>query len=52
MICKNIVETMEGTIKVDSEEGQGTTFTICLIAKTKIIEIQQDPNNDHGRLDE
>ena len=39
MICKNIVETMEGTINVDSVVGKGTTFTICLIAKAKIIEI-------------
>ncbi|MBM3947144.1 MAG: HAMP domain-containing histidine kinase, partial [SAR202 cluster bacterium] len=29
-IVKNVVEAHHGVIRVDSEAGQGTTFTICL----------------------
>ena len=29
-IVKKIIEMHEGTIRVDSEEGKGTTFTITL----------------------
>lgn len=30
VLCKDFVERMEGSIRVDSEEGHGTTFTIVL----------------------
>jgi len=34
-ICKEIIQKLEGTITVISEQGQGTTFTTCIPNKTK-----------------
>ena len=30
-ICKKMIEKMGGTVKVDSIEGEGTTFTVSLV---------------------
>ena len=40
-ICKMIVEQMDGKIKVDSEIGVGTTFTI-MIETLCLIEAEED----------
>ena len=36
-ICKRMIEQMGGTVKVDSIEGKGTTFTINLFMEAKIV---------------
>ena len=36
-ICKRMLEQMGGTVKVDSVEGEGTTFTIEISTKAKYI---------------
>ncbi|SDD62353.1 PAS domain S-box-containing protein [Paenibacillus sp. UNCCL117] len=33
-ICKRLVELMDGTIRVESKEGQGTKFTFTIYVKT------------------
>jgi signal transduction histidine kinase len=35
-ICKRMIEQMGGTVKVNSIEGKGTTFTINLLMEAKI----------------
>lgn len=35
-ICKRMIEKMGGTVKVDSIEGVGTTFTMLLMMKAKL----------------
>ena len=44
-ICKRMIEQMGGTIEVDSNLGEGTTFSIYLNAKTKIPSVPQDAKN-------
>ena len=41
-ITKNIVDMMDGTITVESEEGKGTTFTVSLQFKTCAGPIRQE----------
>ena len=41
-ITKNIVDMMGGQISVASEEGKGTTFTVCLQFKTCSGSVKQD----------
>ena len=41
-ITKNIVDMMDGTISVDSEEGKGTTFVVSLKLKTCSDSVRQD----------
>jgi len=46
-ICKRMIEQMGGQVKVDSEYGVGTTFTINITAKAKDV-----PNMNFGELSE
>ena len=41
-ICKKMIEAMGGTVKVESIEGVGTTFTIVLMMKAKESHQQED----------
>ena len=36
-ICKRVVERMGGRVEVHSELGQGTTFSIVLSTKAKVV---------------
>lgn len=46
VIVHRLVELMGGSIQVSSQAGQGTTFTLRLLA------VDVDPKSDHGALDE
>jgi len=35
-ICKNLIEYMSGSVRVQSEEGKGTTFTINFRTHCKV----------------
>lgn len=35
-ICKKMIEKMGGTVKVDSTEGVGTTFSVELVLKAEV----------------
>lgn len=40
-ICKRMIEKMGGSVTVDSEEGQGTTFTVDLSTKSQLIQNEE-----------
>ena len=39
-ICKRMIEKMGGTVTVDSELGQGTTFTVSLVLQSNLMSEQ------------
>ena len=39
-ICKRMIEKMGGTVTVDSELGQGTTFTVSLVLQSNLVSEQ------------
>lgn len=47
-ISKAILENHSGSIEVESEVGEGTTFTICLPAETKAPRLDPVDNPDTG----
>ena len=44
-ICKDFVEKHGGVLRVESEEGKGTTFFVILPGKPDNLDIIQDRNN-------
>ena len=38
MLCKKMIEKMDGTIRVESEEGKGTTFVVTLPSAEKEVQ--------------
>jgi signal transduction histidine kinase len=52
-ICKRMLEQMGGTVKVDSTEGKGTTFTIEISTKAQIKEneLKKVKSESHKSLD-
>ncbi len=42
-ITRTLVETMDGSIEVESEEGKGTTFTVCLPLEAADAEKPAEP---------
>jgi signal transduction histidine kinase len=36
-ICKRMIEKMGGTVTVESQEDVGTTFTVSLVMRAKVI---------------
>ena len=47
-ICKSLVSLMQGSIKVESELGKGTTFTIDIPFENCVSE--EEENADYGKL--
>ena len=46
-ICKKIIELMGGSVKVESKEGEGTSFIISVNTECKLhepIDILEDPS--------
>jgi signal transduction histidine kinase len=42
-ICKRMIQKMGGQVTVDSEFGVGTTFTISVNTRAKVMKAPKDP---------
>ena len=52
-ICKNLIEMMGGKIKVESQQGEGTTFTFDIrLKKGSIIQYDEDSNHAQPYISE
>ena len=49
-ICKRMLEKMGGTVQVTSNEGIGTTFTIEISTKAKVLSKKKRVAKESSRL--
>ena len=49
-ICKSLIEMMGGSVHVESELGEGTTFIVQLKTKCKYINKELPSNRSRGDL--